>query len=63
MRTSAERISSFTRAVGPERVIAGAYCGFAQGARYERQHLSAMWAKFASLADGAKLASQRLWGR
>jgi 5-methyltetrahydropteroyltriglutamate--homocysteine methyltransferase len=61
--TVAERISNFARAVGPERVIAGADCGFAQGAMYERQHPSVMWAKFEALAAGARLASERLLGR
>ena len=59
--TVAERISNFAGLVGPERVMAGADCGFAQGALYERQHPSIMWAKFEALAEGAKLASQRLW--
>ena len=59
--TVAERIANFARVVGAERVIAGADCGFAQGALYERQHPTVMWAKFEALAEGAKLASQRLW--
>lgn len=59
--TIAERIMNFAGVVGRERVIAGADCGFAQGALYERQHPSVMWAKFRALAEGAKLASQRLW--
>jgi hypothetical protein len=28
---------------------------------YQRQHPSVMWAKFAALVEGAKLASERLW--
>ncbi len=60
--TIAERIMNFASAVGRERVIAGADCGFAQGALYERQHPSVMWAKFLALAEGARLASERLWG-
>jgi 5-methyltetrahydropteroyltriglutamate--homocysteine methyltransferase len=59
--TVAERIMNFARLVGRERVIAGADCGFAQGAMYQRQHPSVMWAKFAALVDGARLASERLW--
>ena len=59
--TVAERISSFARSVGRERVIAGADCGFAQGFLYERQHPTVMWAKFEALAEGARLASERLW--
>ena len=61
--TIAERIMNFARLVGRERVIAGADCGFAQGALYQRQHPSVMWAKFEALAVGARLASERLWRR
>jgi 5-methyltetrahydropteroyltriglutamate--homocysteine methyltransferase len=59
--TVAERIMAFARVVGRERVVAGADCGFAQGALYQRQHPTVMWAKFAALVEGAKLASERLW--
>jgi 5-methyltetrahydropteroyltriglutamate--homocysteine methyltransferase len=59
--TIAERIVNFAGVVGRERVIAGADCGFAQGALYQRQHPSVMWAKFRALAQGAALASRRLW--
>lgn len=59
--TVAERLMNFAKLVGRERVIAGADCGFAQGAMYQRQHPSVMWAKFAALVEGARLASERLW--
>ena len=59
--TVAERIMNFARLVGRERVIAGADCGFAQGALYQRQHPTVMWAKFEALVQGARLASERLW--
>jgi 5-methyltetrahydropteroyltriglutamate--homocysteine methyltransferase len=59
--TVAERIINFARLVGREQVIAGADCGFAQGAMYQRQHPTVMWAKFAALVEGARLASERLW--
>src|SRR5881409_2376924 len=59
--TVAGSIMNFARLVGRERVIAGADCGFAQGALYQRQHPSVMWAKFEALAEGARLASERLW--
>jgi 5-methyltetrahydropteroyltriglutamate--homocysteine methyltransferase len=58
--TVAERIMNFARLVGRERVIAGVDCGFAQGALYQRQHPSVMWAKFEALVAGARLASERL---
>ena len=59
--TVAERLMNFARVTGRERVIAGADCGFAQGAMYQRQHPTVMWAKFAALVEGARLASERLW--
>ncbi len=40
--TVSERILNFARVVGRERVIAGADCGFAQGALYARQHPTIM---------------------
>jgi 5-methyltetrahydropteroyltriglutamate--homocysteine methyltransferase len=59
--TVAERIINFAGVVGRERVMAGADCGFAQGAMYQRQHPTVMWAKFEALVQGARLASERLW--
>jgi len=56
-----ERLITFARVVGRERVIAGTDCGFAQGALYQRQHPSVMWAKFEALVEGARLASEGLW--
>jgi 5-methyltetrahydropteroyltriglutamate--homocysteine methyltransferase len=59
--TVAERLMTYARLVGRERVMAGADCGFAQGALFQRQHPSVMWAKFEALVAGARLASERLW--
>ena len=59
--TVAERLLTYARLVGRERVMAGADCGFAQGALFQRQHPSVMWAKFEALVQGARLASERLW--
>jgi 5-methyltetrahydropteroyltriglutamate--homocysteine methyltransferase len=59
----ADRIVRFARIVGRENVIAGADCGFAQVDHLQRVHPSVMWAKFASLAQGARLATAELWGR
>ena len=59
--TIAERLMTYARLVGRERVMAGADCGFAQGALFQRQHPSIMWAKFQALVAGARLASERLW--
>jgi 5-methyltetrahydropteroyltriglutamate--homocysteine methyltransferase len=54
----AERIGRLARLVGPERVIASTDCGFAQGPLVRRVHESVMWAKLASLVEGAGLASR-----
>jgi 5-methyltetrahydropteroyltriglutamate--homocysteine methyltransferase len=59
--TVAERIQTYARLVGRERVMAGVDCGFAQGALFQRQHPTIMWAKFEALVAGARLASERLW--
>jgi 5-methyltetrahydropteroyltriglutamate--homocysteine methyltransferase len=59
--TVAERLLTYARLIGRERVMAGADCGFAQGALFQRQHPTIMWAKFEALVAGARLASERLW--
>ena len=58
----AERIVNFAKVVGRENVMAGTDCGFAQSEGIQRVHPQVMWAKFESLAEGAKLASKQLWG-
>jgi 5-methyltetrahydropteroyltriglutamate--homocysteine methyltransferase len=62
-RLIADRIATFARLVGRENVIAGADCGFAQVEHIQRVHPQVMWAKFESLAEGARLASEELWAR
>jgi 5-methyltetrahydropteroyltriglutamate--homocysteine methyltransferase len=58
----AERIAHFAERVGRERVIAGADCGFSSQATYRPEvDERVMWAKFDALAEGARLASQRLY--
>jgi len=57
----AMRIENFARLVGRENVIAGTDCGFSQGSLNPRVHSTIMWAKLRTLAEGADLASQRLW--
>ena len=49
--------------VGRENVIAGADCGFATFAGSNEIHPSIVWAKFAALVEGARIASRELWGR
>jgi 5-methyltetrahydropteroyltriglutamate--homocysteine methyltransferase len=61
-RLVAQRICRYAGIVGRERVIAGADCGFATIATGSPMVVpSVVWAKFKALAEGAALASQRLW--
>jgi 5-methyltetrahydropteroyltriglutamate--homocysteine methyltransferase len=53
----ADRILRYANIVGKENVIAGTDCGMGF-----RVHTQIAWAKFKALADGAKLASEQLWG-
>jgi len=57
----AQRIVHYATALGRENVIAGTDCGFAQGPFHRRVHPSIQWAKLEALAEGARLASKRLW--
>jgi 5-methyltetrahydropteroyltriglutamate--homocysteine methyltransferase len=57
----AQRIVRFAKMVGRERVIASADCGFSSYAGANEIHSSIVWAKFAALVEGARIASQRLW--
>jgi 5-methyltetrahydropteroyltriglutamate--homocysteine methyltransferase len=57
----AQRIVQYAKLVGRDNVIAGTDCGFGTSAGIPKVHPTVMWAKFRALAEGAKLASQRLW--
>jgi 5-methyltetrahydropteroyltriglutamate--homocysteine methyltransferase len=58
----AQRIGRYADIVGRERVIAGVDCGFGTAVRAEPTVVdSIVWAKLAALAEGAKVASERLW--
>ena len=58
----ADRIERVARVVGdPARVLAGTDCGFDTSAGWGRVAEDVVWAKLASLRDGARLASQRLF--
>jgi len=61
-RLVAQRIANFANVVGRERVIAGADCGFATFAFVDNAVApSVVWAKLGALAEGARIASERLW--
>ena len=53
----AQRLVGFADVVGRENVVAGTDCGL--GSRVPHSEIA--WAKFASLVEGARLASERLW--
>ena len=55
----AERIVRYAKLLGRENVVAGTDCGL--GPRVG--HPSICWAKFEALAEGARRASEVLWGR
>jgi 5-methyltetrahydropteroyltriglutamate--homocysteine methyltransferase len=57
----ADRIVTYANLVGRENVIAGTDCGFGTAATFENVYPPIVWAKLATLAEGAKLASKRLW--
>jgi 5-methyltetrahydropteroyltriglutamate--homocysteine methyltransferase len=60
--TVAQRIERYARVVGRERVIAGTDCGFSTMAGRSAVAPDVAYAKLATLAEGARLASARLWG-
>lgn len=57
----AERICRFADIVGRERVMAGSDCGFSTFAGFGAVDQDIVYAKLASMADGAEIASKRLW--
>ena len=58
----ADMICSYASLVGRERVIAGADCGFSSRATYEPEvHPTVVREKLAALAEGARLATERLF--
>lgn len=59
----AQRIMRFAAVVGRERVIAGTDCGFGTSGAGDEVHPQVAWAKLASLVEGARLASRRLYPR
>jgi 5-methyltetrahydropteroyltriglutamate--homocysteine methyltransferase len=58
----ADRIEQVARAVGdPRRVMAGTDCGFDTSAGRGRVAEDVVWAKLAAMAEGARLATRRLF--
>ncbi len=59
----AERLCRFADIVGRERVIAGSDCGFGTFAGYGKLDPEISFKKLKAMADGAAIASRRLWNR
>lgn len=57
----ADRIERFAAIVGRERVIAGSDCGFSTFAGFGAVDPEITYAKLGALAEGAQLASKKLW--
>ena len=57
----AERIVRFASVVGRENVVASADCGFGSFAGADEIDESIVWAKLASLTEGARRATKLLW--
>lgn len=58
----AQRILRFAEIVGRERVMAGTDCGFGTFAGFGKVHPPICWMKMRALAEGAQLATKKLWG-
>jgi 5-methyltetrahydropteroyltriglutamate--homocysteine methyltransferase len=61
----AERIVRLAGVVGRERVMASTDCGFASTINLNvppEVEPEIVWAKFQGVAEGARLATKRLWG-
>ena len=57
----AQRIEQYASVVGKERVLAGTDCGFATFAGQSKIDPGVAFKKLESLAQGAEIASKRLW--
>ncbi len=57
----AQRISRYARLVGRQNVIAGSDCGFGTWVGQAAVDPGVVWAKLASMAEGARLASREFW--
>lgn len=57
----AQRISNFARLVGRENVIASSDCGYGTWVGQAAVDPDVVWAKFAAMAEGARIASGKFW--
>jgi 5-methyltetrahydropteroyltriglutamate--homocysteine methyltransferase len=57
----AQRIARYASLVGRENVIAGSDCGFGTWVGQAAVDPDVVWAKFAAMAEGARIASRQFW--
>ena len=57
----ANRIGNYAKLVGRENVIAGSDCGFGTWVGQAAVDPDVVWAKFAAMSEGARIASKRFW--
>jgi 5-methyltetrahydropteroyltriglutamate--homocysteine methyltransferase len=57
----AQRIARYARLVGRENVMAGSDCGYGTWVGQAAVDPDVVWAKFAAMAEGARLASREFW--
>jgi 5-methyltetrahydropteroyltriglutamate--homocysteine methyltransferase len=59
----AMRLMNYANVVGRERVIAGTDCGFGTFAGFGAVYPAFCWMKMQALAEGAAIASKKLWAK
>jgi 5-methyltetrahydropteroyltriglutamate--homocysteine methyltransferase len=59
----ADQLIRYAQVVGRENVMAGTDCGFSSIAGMDTVVPSVVWAKFRSQAEGARIATDYLWGK
>jgi 5-methyltetrahydropteroyltriglutamate--homocysteine methyltransferase len=57
----AQRISRYANLVGRENVIAGSDCGYGTWVGQAAVDPDVVWAKFAAMAEGARIATRQFW--
>jgi len=58
----AQRLLRYAGIVGRDRILAGTDCGFGTFAGFGSVYPAFCWMKMRSLSEGARLASEKLWG-
>jgi 5-methyltetrahydropteroyltriglutamate--homocysteine methyltransferase len=57
----AQRIGRYARLVGRENVMLGSDCGYGTWVGQAAVDPDVVWAKFAAMAEGARIASRAFW--